>query len=143
VISNFGAFNCLEQIAPMRRPLSRLVRPHGLLAISIMSRFCLLESLHFLQQLQFRKAARRWSGRTYAETLQLSTYYPTASQLTRSLLPDFHLLLRTGIGLAIPPSYVNHAASTLELRNRMDRCLAHLPAMRAMADHQLFIFSRT
>ena len=141
-ISNFGALNCLDSIHSIRRPLARLIRPQGLLAICIMSRFCLLESLHFLRQLQLRKAARRWSGRTYAERLRLRTMYPTAAELTRCLMPEFHLLFRTGIGLAVPPSYVNDALTTLELRSRIDDHLAHLPGLRAMADHQLFIFSR-
>src|SRR5215472_4297326 len=62
VISNFGALNCIADLASIRRPLARLVLPSGFLAICLMNRFCLTESFYYLSRLRFRKATRRWSG---------------------------------------------------------------------------------
>lgn len=143
VISNFGALNCVHPLAPLRPPLARLIRPGGYLAVCVMGRFCALESLHFLRRFCFRKAARRWSGETFAKTLGLRAYYPFAGQLRRCLAPEFQLVSRTGIGLVVPPSYVDGIAEdSLEQRDRIDQRIAHLPVLRAMADHQLFTFIR-
>ena len=144
VISNFGAMNCVPEVSALRGPLANLIRPGGHLAICLMSRFCLIESLSFATQLRFRKAARRWKGRTYAERLGLTVYYPSAKQVRRALAPEFRLVGRVGIGLAVPPSGIGDPSpSSLSLRSRIDARIAGWPGLRAMADHQLHIFRRT
>lgn len=143
VISNFGALNCISRLAPLRAPLARLVRPGGYLAVCLMSRFCAIETLHFLRQFRFGKAARRWPGETFSETLKLKAYYPRAAQVRQAMTPEFDLRFRTGIGFTVPPSYVNGIGpASLHLRSRIDEWFAHLPLLRAMSDHQLYIFRR-
>jgi len=144
VISNFGAMNCVSEVSALRAPLANLVRPGGHLAICLMSRFCLMESLSLARQFRFRKAARRWTGRAYAERLGLTVYYPSAKQVRRALAPEFRLLDRVGIGLAVPPTGVGDpSALSLRLRSRIDAQIAGWPGLRGMADHQLHIFRRT
>ena len=140
VLSNFGALNCVEDISMLRDPLARLVRPGGHLAICLMSRFCLWESAHYFMTGRFRKAARRWRGRSYSATLQLKVFYPAARSLRRALEPQFRLIHRAGIGLFVPPSYIE--GQSLQVRSELDRRVAHWPVARALADHQLFIFIR-
>jgi len=143
VISNFGALNCAPELSPLRNPLARLIRPGGYLAICLMGRFCLSESLHCMRKLQFRKAARRWSGHTYAQRLKLPVYYPSASAVTQALTSEFRLVSRIGIGLAVPPSGIaNLSSASLRIRGRIDSHVAGWPILRAMADHQLYIFRR-
>jgi SAM-dependent methyltransferase len=143
VISNFGALNCVPELGAMRTPLARLVRSEGYLAICLMGRFCLNESLHFMRKFQFRKAARRWKGHAYAQKLDLPVYYPSARAVTQALAPEFRLVSRTGIGLAVPPSGVmNLSRASLRIRGQIDASVASWPMLRAMADHQLFIFQR-
>ena len=143
VLSNFGALNCVEDLAALRSSLARLVRSGGHLAICLMGRFCLSESVHFLRQLQFRKASRRWTGRTYAKSLGMRVFYPTAREVKHALAPQFRLLRRTGIGLTVPPSGIAGLSSaSLAARSRIDEYAAHWPMLRSMADHQLFIFIR-
>jgi ubiquinone/menaquinone biosynthesis C-methylase UbiE len=144
VISNFGALNCVENIAVLRSPLARLVRRGGHLAFCTMSRFCGLESLHYLRRLQFRKAMRRWSGETYAARLGLKVFYPSGRQIKRALEPEFQLVSTIGIGVTIPPSYVQDVPpASLRLRARIDEYIEQWPWFRAIADHQLFLFVRT
>jgi SAM-dependent methyltransferase len=144
VISNFGALNCVPELSRLCNHLARLIRPGGHLAICLMGRFCLSESLHFLREFQFRKAARRWRGRTYAQRLDLAVYYPSASSIMRALTPEFHLMSRTGIGFAVPPSGISGVSpASLRVRARIDARVAAWPVLRAIADHQLFIFRRT
>ena len=143
VISNFGALNCVPQLSALRSPLARLIRPGGYLAICLMGRFCLGESLHFIRKFEFRKAARRWKGQTYAKRLDLPVYYPSANTVLRALTADFRLVSRAGIGLAVPPSGIaNLSPASLRARGRFDARAAAWPILRAMADHQLFIFRR-
>jgi ubiquinone/menaquinone biosynthesis C-methylase UbiE len=143
VISDFGALNCVEDLPQLRLPLARLVRPGGYLVICLMGRFCLMESLHFFRHFQFRKAARRWPGETYAERLRLKAFYPGARHVARAMSPAFELTRRIGIGVAVPPSYIPDLSRTsLWVRNQVDKSIAHWPFVRSMADHQLFIFIR-
>jgi ubiquinone/menaquinone biosynthesis C-methylase UbiE len=143
VISNFGALNCVPELSSLRSPLARLIRSGGHLAICLMGRFCLNESLHFIREFRFRKAARRWKGQTFAKRLDLPVYYPSASAVTQALMPEFRLVSRTGIGLAVPPSGIaNLSPASLRTRARIDAHVAAWPILRAMADHQLYIFRR-
>jgi hypothetical protein len=65
-------------------------------------------------------------------------------RLQTALSPHFELDRWCGIGLAIPPSYVAGLTPTIvNLSSSIDRRLAHLPVLRALADHQLFLFVRT
>lgn len=143
VISNFGPLNCMKDLTTLRTSLVKLVRPGGYLVLCLMGRFCLIESLHFLCRRQWRKAARRWLGQTCEERLGINVFYPSGGAVKRALAPEFQLVCRTGIGLAVPPSYVPALSPTsLTVRNRIDECVAGWPFLRSMADHQLFIFTR-
>jgi len=143
IISNFGALNCIYNLADLRAPFARLVRTNGYLVLTLMGRICLFETLHFLRKIQPSKAVRRWSGRSRAHSLNLDVFYPTCSKLRTSLEPHFRLISRTGIGLFVPPSYVDGTStSSLVTRSRIDSAVSHWPVLRAMADHQLFVFQR-
>jgi SAM-dependent methyltransferase len=143
VISNFGALNCVENLTALRAALARLVRVGGHLAFTLMSRFCLFETFHYLHERQVAKAMRRWSGRARAKSLDLDVFYPTCPTLKNVLAPEFHLIRRIGIGLFVPPSYVEGiSAPSLDRRSRIDNAVSHWPILRSMADHQLFIFQR-
>lgn len=143
VISNFGALNSVPKLSALRNPMAGLIRSGGYLAICLMGRFCLSESLHFARKLQFRKAVRRWKGHAYAQRLALPVYYPSASTVTRALTPEFRLVSRIGVGLAVPSSGIaNLSPPSLRVRGRIDACVAAWPILRAMADHQLYIFRR-
>lgn len=143
IISNFGALNCVKEFSGLRDLLARLVLPGGTLAICLMGQFCLHESLHYLSRLRLRKAIRRWAGQSYSRTLDLRVYYPSASAVQRAMKPHFRVVRRIGVGLAVPPSYIEGISeASLMSRARFDSRAAHLPVLRSMADHQLFIFVR-
>jgi ubiquinone/menaquinone biosynthesis C-methylase UbiE len=133
VLSNFGALNC----APLPTALPRLIRPGGHLALCLIGRFCLWETLHL------RHATRRWSGASHSQSLNLTISYPTVNQIQRALAPAFLPLKTAGIGLAVPPSYIKTLSPwLLEFLAAIDRRLAHRRFFRALADHRLLIFQR-
>lgn len=132
VLSNFGALNCVEDLAPVARALGAMVRPGGYLAICTMGRFCLWEAIYYALRLNFAKAIRRWSGRAG------DIYYPTVRKLSDTFAAEFELLEWHGIGVLTPHSYVKLPAGIVNLLARVER----LRFPRAWADHRLLIFRR-
>ncbi len=131
-ISNFGALNCVEDLAGVARALGASVRPGGYVAICTMGRFCVWETLYYGLRLDFKRALRRLAGRAG------EIRYPTVRQLHADFAADFELVGWTGIGMLVPPSYVKLPARIVNLLARLDR----LPFLRSCADHRLLVFKR-
>jgi len=142
-ISDFGALNCVHHLDALRRPLARLIRTGGCLAICVMGRCCLWETAWYLIQAQPRKAFRRWSSRGAVSSFGLRVYYPSINQLSRAFEPEFSLARWCGTGVTIPPSYVTGVSDRL-LRwlAGFEERVADWPPWRALADHRLVIFQR-
>jgi ubiquinone/menaquinone biosynthesis C-methylase UbiE len=139
-ISNFGALNCVQDLPRVAASLGALVRPGGSLAICVLGRFCAWETLHYAIRFQFAKAFRRLNPAPYQG---ITVYYPTLAGIRAALAPHFELQRWTGIGLLVPPSYVKLPAALVAVLAACDRLLAHLPLLRALADHRLFLLVRT
>ena len=90
------------------------------------------ETLYYGVSFNLKKAFRRIAGRSG------DIYYPTVRQLRADFSADFELLHWTGIGMLVPPSYVNLPARVVHVLARLDR----LPFLRACADHRLLVFRR-
>ena len=143
VISNFGAFNCIAKLSAIRPVLARLIRPGGHLAVCLLGRFCLWETAWHHLQGEPRKARRRWRCEQFSASLQIPVRFPSVSNLARAFHPGFTLRDWRGIGAFVPPSYVrNLPLSLLQALGTLDRFVAHLPLLRALADHRLIVFVR-
>lgn len=143
VICNFGVLNCVQQPGNVTRALSRLVRSGGKVAICVMGPCCLWEVYYFLRHGKPRKALRRFTEDAAPSSIGVDVRYPSNQQWTEAFSQEFSLLNWYGIGLCVPPSYVRELSDAVVLRfSEMDNCLAHLPGLRALADHRLFIFER-
>jgi ubiquinone/menaquinone biosynthesis C-methylase UbiE len=141
--SNFGALNCVRDLSSLREPLARLIRPAGYFVLCIIGRFCLWESLWYAARGQFRKAVRRWRGKS-SLSMGLTVFYPRVDAIRSALSPDFRLIQTIGIGVCVPPSYVSGLSSPLLARlAAADRHIAALPGFRALADHRLLVFRRS
>jgi ubiquinone/menaquinone biosynthesis C-methylase UbiE len=142
ILSNFGALNCVQDLAAMRRPLARLTRPGGWLAICLMSRLCAWETIWYLLRGDLARATRRWSGEA-SSSLSARVFYPTIATVRRAFAPDFKLHSWHGIGLAVPPSYVTGlSAPAIRRLANLDRRLASLPFLRTFSDHHLLLFRK-
>jgi ubiquinone/menaquinone biosynthesis C-methylase UbiE len=146
--SNFSGLNCIADLGTVAASLAGLVKPDGRLVLCLSTRFCLIEILYYLALGQWRKALRRCKG--YAEVtldgVQFTVYYPTIRRICRSFAPYFRLYSCTGIGVAVPPSYLEtwarqHPRLFLLLR-RLEERLATLPILRSTGDHVLLRFER-
>jgi ubiquinone/menaquinone biosynthesis C-methylase UbiE len=141
-LSNFGALNCLPSLDVVAKPLGRMVREGGYLALCFLNRLCLWETAYYSFHANWKKAFRRWSG-TAASSIDLTVRYPSASRILSVFRTDFEFVGSYGIGFAVPPSYVSlFTDSEVSMLTKIDRHLAHLPLLRAISDHRLYIFRR-
>ncbi len=149
VFSNFGGLNCVHNISAAARQLGRLVRPGGFLLMCLAGRFCAWELAWYAVRGEFAKAARRFSGeadgRLYDRTIRV--HYRTTAELERAFAPHFRKVRRAGIGVLVPPTYVECWArrfpASIAAAARLDRVLSHIPVLRAAADHVLLVMERT
>jgi SAM-dependent methyltransferase len=141
-ISNFGALNCVSNLEGVAQALGRLIRIGGHAAICLAGRCCAWETVHYLLRRRFAKAFRRWSGGCEA-ALGVHVVYPSVRDLVRQFRDHFRLIRWYGIGLCVPPSYIEGISTgTIARLAAVDRRLAHRAVFRALADHRLFVFQR-
>jgi ubiquinone/menaquinone biosynthesis C-methylase UbiE len=140
-ISNFGALNCVADLAVVVRSLATVVRPGGRVAICTIGRFCAWEMLYYAIRLQFGKAFRRRRG-SASSSLGLAIHYPSVTHLASAFAAEFTLQRWMGIGLLVPPSYLRLPDLLVRLFGLLDRVFARLPLLRALADHRLLILVR-
>ena len=139
-ISNFGALNCVADLSTVARGLGEAVRPGGCVAICVIGRFCLWETLYYVARLQFRKAFRRRIGS--APSSMGTVYYSSVAHLQTVFAPHFQCERWTGIGLIVPPSYVHLPPALVHFFSLLDRAACRLPFLRALTDHRLLILVR-
>jgi hypothetical protein len=107
-----------------------------------------VETLWFLFHGNFRKAFRRTPGVAHAKVsgYMVKVHYPTLREVRRSFSPWFRLRSCTGIGVAVPPSYlepmVRKYPRLLGLLRWIDKRISRLPLLRIMGDHMLLHFER-
>jgi SAM-dependent methyltransferase len=148
--SNFGALNCLENLSRLAADLAHLLRPGAPVLLCFMGPFCAWEILWHLARGEGRKAFRRQrrAGVTarLAPGALIRVHYPTVRSLIRAFAPRFRLICWKGVGLAVPPSYMESWAERspriLQLAARMDAVLESCPGIRILSDHILLKFER-
>ena len=76
----------------------------------------------------------------------VEVYYPTLRSLNASFSPFFVMRSCTGIGVTVPPSYVEplirRHPKLLNWLRTIDRIVATLPGFRVLGDHMLLHFER-
>jgi ubiquinone/menaquinone biosynthesis C-methylase UbiE len=148
VFSNFSGLNCIADLAAVARSVARLVKPDGRLVLCFSTRFCLIEILYYLVLGRWRTALRRCKGYTDVtiDGVSFMVYYPTLRKIRRTFAPDFRLCSCTGIGVAVPPSYLEAWARQhprlFRLLRRLEERLAALPILRITGDHVLLCFEK-
>jgi ubiquinone/menaquinone biosynthesis C-methylase UbiE len=147
-LSNFSGLNCVANLDQAAWDLASLLTPRASVLICLSTRFCLAETLWFLVQGEFRKAFRRSPGVAYAKVsgFVVKVHYPTLRQVRKSFSPWFRLRSCTGIGVAVPPSYlepiIRKWPRLLGLLHWIDKRISHLPLLRILGDHMLLHFER-
>jgi ubiquinone/menaquinone biosynthesis C-methylase UbiE len=146
--SNFSGLNCVADLKQTAEDLATLLPPGAPLLICLSTRFCIWEMFWFLLHGKFRKAFRRCSGRATAKVgeFAVDVYYPTVRELHKLFSPSFVMRSRMGVGVAVPPSYVEawirRHPKLLSLLRGIDRVISTLPGFRVLGDHMLLHFER-
>ena len=149
VFSNFSGLNCVADLSNVAGQLAGLVRPGAELALVFSTRFSLWEFLWYSLRGEFSTATRRWNGHVASSISgrPIDVWYPRAPQIRRAFSPHFQFISATGIGVAIPPSYVESWAQqhrrTFSALAMIDSWINHLPCLRVAGDHMLLRFRRT
>ena len=151
VLSNFAGLNCVEDLASVARDLARLVRRGGKAVLCVFGRRCLWEILWFIIQARTKRAFRRVSDQGVTASLapghSVVVRYPSLRFLRQQFAPHFRLRNWKGVGIAVPPSYLEHLAlrhsRLLRGAERLDRLLGRYYGFRALADHVVLVLERS
>jgi hypothetical protein len=148
VLSNFSGLNSVVDLNRTARDLASMVIMGAPVILCLSTRFCLSETLWFLLQGKFRKAFRRSFGIATAKLANctMKIHYPALREVRKLFLPSFLMHSCTGIGIAVPPSYLEPIfrkhPRVLGLLCRIDKSISHLPLLRTIGDHMLVCFER-
>jgi ubiquinone/menaquinone biosynthesis C-methylase UbiE len=148
--SNFGALNCVEDLRRLARDLAVVLKPGAIALLCWMGPYCLWEMIWYLGHGNREKAFRRFRHdqitARIADGIFVQVRYPRVRLLARAFAPHFRLKSFKGIGVAVPPSYLEHLAQShphlFQVCKRADSWLGRLPGVRALADHVLLRFER-
>jgi SAM-dependent methyltransferase len=148
--SNFGGLNCVRDLSTVARDLAQLLAPGATALLCMLGRCAAWEIAWYLGHANPRKALRRFPrggtiGRL-AEGVTVEVHYPSARTMAHLFAPEFRLVRFIGVGVTVPPSYLEPLARrfprVLKTLAGVDRLLSGVPVIRALADHILLEFQR-
>ncbi len=148
--SNFGALNCVEDLRQLAGDLAKLLRPGATALLCWMGPCCAWETMWYSAQGQWVKAFRRFAkdgvNARIANGAFVHVDYPSVKLVARTFAPEFRLKSVKGVGVMVPPSYLENWAQRhprlLQLCENADSYLGKCPGIRVLADHVLLRFER-
>jgi ubiquinone/menaquinone biosynthesis C-methylase UbiE len=150
VLSNFGGLNCLADRRPVAAALARWVRPGGRLIVVVMGPWCPWEILWHLAHGEARRAFRRLRAGAEAHLgggAMVRVWYPSPRRLQADVAPWFRPRATAGIGVLLPPSYLDHLVDrwpgAFERLARVEAKLARRFPATLLNDHYLLELERT
>lgn len=151
VFCNWGGLNCVEDIAAVSRSLATLLKPGAKVVLCMAGTCVAWEVIVCLRHLKFREAFHRLGCGPYYGRLAgdffVPCWYPSVRAVRRALRPYFRLQRWRGVGVSIPPVFMERHAKrhpeVLRLLVKIDPWLGYAPLVRALADHLLLTFERT
>lgn len=151
ILSNFSGLNCIPDLSFLADDLAQLVKEPSSMVLCLFGRFCIWETFWYLSRGNIRKATRRFAQEGSSAALsarsKTNVWYHSVRKLKKAFAPHFRLLRWKGVGITVPPSYLDFLATrypqSFHLASQIDPWLGNCPAFRAMADHMLLTFERT
>ncbi|MGA8428250.1 MAG: class I SAM-dependent methyltransferase [Candidatus Sulfotelmatobacter sp.] len=149
--SNFGAINCVADIAKLASDLNLLLRPGASVLLCLIGPMCLWETAWYLLHGKVKKSLRRFRrhgvAAKFGDGAIVRVHYPSVRTIRDAFAPEFCLKGIRGIGVAVPPSYLEAWArrfpNVVKMAANADKSLGHCPGIRMLADHVLLRFERT
>jgi SAM-dependent methyltransferase len=144
--SNFSGLNCVEDLASVARDLSFLLKPRAPLVVCIIGRFVPWEIVWFLAHGEPRRAFARARGKVEVEPGAVKVQHPSVREMARLFAPYFELRWNRGVGITVPPSYLEHWACRFPRATRLlagvDEAIDRMPLFRNLGDCVLLEFLR-
>ncbi len=148
--SNFGGLNCVEDLEPIASYLTAKIKANGRLVLVIMGRWCLWEMVWHLLHGEIRTAFRRFSSNGVDVKLKnniIRVWYPSLEDIQRKFGVFFTLKKITGLGLFLPPTYLEGVVSNhpllWKLLVRLERIFSGLYPFRYFADHLILEYEHS
>jgi SAM-dependent methyltransferase len=144
IFSNFGGLNCLSQreFAEFADKCKALLNTQADLFFVIMGRKCIWERLYFKFKGDQKKAIRRDSTigvETLINRTEFKTWYYSPKEILNFFGTEFKMVHTSGVGLFVPPSYLNPFFSNkkflLKLLNGLDKLFCKFSWTANYADH--------
>ncbi len=136
-LSNFSGLNCVRDLIGVRRDLARLVKPGSRVVLCMLGRHALWEKL--------RRLGCATGGSSAPAGVNVQR--PSRKCLAKVFAPEFLLRKWKGIGITVPPAYMEHWAIRFPRftrgLDRVDRLISGLPVWRSLGACILFEFERT
>jgi len=144
IVSNFGALNCAPTLEALGVIGRRHLRPGGAMAIGLMGRTCLWETLYFSARGDRARASRRRVGsiKVPVAGIDVPTFYHRTSDVAAALGDQFACDAIIGIGVLVPPPYLEPRwqqvpSSLRRAAAGIDRVAASWPLVNQLGDHTL------
>jgi SAM-dependent methyltransferase len=146
--SNFAPLNCVADLGPVARGLTRLLKPGAPAMLVLFGTFCpgemIVEVLRGRPHLALRRC-KRGAAHARLANHEFKVVYHRRAELVRAFAPWFVLEKCVGIGVAVPPSaaepWISEQPRLLTAMEMFDRAFARPLAM--LGDHVMYEFRRT
>ncbi|HEX5482314.1 MAG TPA: methyltransferase domain-containing protein [Terriglobia bacterium] len=149
LLSNFSGLNCIRDLRRVACALARLLKSGAKVLLCVFGRYCVWEILWNLAHGNLKRAFRRLptaSGSNFIGGQKLYVRYWSVSEIRSCLSPYFSLKRRAGLGITVPPSYLEPLTGRFPAIFRraanIDKALSGAPIFRDLADHALLTFER-
>ena len=150
IVSNFGALNCVSSLEALGVLGRRHLRPGGSVAIGLIGRTCLCEAAYFTLRGDRARAARRRASPASVPVagVDVPTFYHRHSDLTAALGHGFSPRGSIGIGVFVPPPYLEPRWQQIPRPIRLalagiDRLTAAWPLFNQLGDHTLMRWEKS
>jgi hypothetical protein len=147
-LSNFSGLHSIADFNRTARDLASIVTLGAPVIICLSTRFCLSETLWFLFHGKVRRAFRRSFAIATVKVgdCAVKIHYPAWRKVRKSFSPSFLMRSCTGLGVALPPSFLEPISRqyprVIGLLRRIDKGISHLPLFRSIGDHMLLYLER-
>ena len=119
--SNFSGLNCVQDLAAVRSSLSRRLKPGARVLLCMLGRYGIWERLWHLYHREWSQVLRTPQTREVGDSVVVQ--YPSQRSIVEVFSTDFKLRRWKGIGIAVPPPYLNYWCTRFP---RVTQCLAQI-----------------
>ncbi|NVK29231.1 MAG: class I SAM-dependent methyltransferase [Flavobacteriia bacterium] len=150
IFSNFGGLNCLSpvELRETLRRIGSIQRSGDQLALVIMPKICLMESMYMLFRFKWKWLFRRKTDESVevnVDGVMIKTWYYFPHELKEILRPDYEIKIKP-VAFFLPPSYMENTfkkfPAVLSLLSTLEKTFGRLSYLASFSDHFILIAQR-